>query len=314
MATAVGYDDIFLSHLTGRHPERPARLTAMVDSLKHSGLWDRLVPITERPEPDGPIRRIHSDGYIDRLASACRDGLPFIDTPDSAICRDSFNVARDAVSVGLGACDMVMDGRADNAICLLRPPGHHAESDRSMGFCLFNNIAVACRYLQDRGDIKKVLICDWDVHHGNGTQHSFERDDTVFYGSLHQHPATLFPGTGWPDEFGIGPGRGYNLNLPLSPGAGDDDWLDMFETNLLPVANEFAPDFVLVSVGFDGHTAEAIAQLNLTERSYQVMATKIKQLAERHCNGRMVCFLEGGYELDVLGRCLVEHVNILMQQ
>ena len=224
MATALGYDQAFLQHRTGMHPERPARLTSIVETLRRDGLWERAVPVDGRVDPEAWIRTIHSEEYIERLDAACRAGLPFIDCPDSAICPDSCKVARLAVSVTLGACDMVMSGEVENGLVLPRPPGHHAEADRSMGFCLFNNIAIAARYLQQQHGLQRILILDWDVHHGNGTQHAFEKDPSVFYCSIHQHPATLYPGTGWPSELGEGLGRGATLNLPLPPGAGDEEF------------------------------------------------------------------------------------------
>jgi acetoin utilization deacetylase AcuC-like enzyme len=313
VVTALGYDEVFLQHRTGEHPERSARLTSIVENLKREGLWEQLALVGERVVPDEWIEMNHSQKYIARLKSACENGLPFIDCPDSVICGDSYEVARQAVSVTLAACDAIVGGAAANGFCPVRPPGHHAEYDRSMGFCLFNNVAIAARYLQRRHGLKRILILDWDVHHGNGTQHSFERDDTVFYCSLHQHPASLYPGTGWPNEFGEGPGRGYTLNLPLEPGAGDEECLDLFHTNFLPVAREFRPSFVLISAGFDGHRKDPLAQLNMTEAGFNAMTAEMKALAEEHCRGRLLSVLEGGYQLGALGSCVVDHVKILMQ-
>jgi acetoin utilization deacetylase AcuC-like enzyme len=313
VATALGYDDKFLQHRTGTHPERPARLTSIIEILSKHAIWNELFLVRQYVEPDPWIQVIHSQDYIDRLVSACRNEMPFIDTPDSAICPDSYEVARLAVSVTLGACDLIMEEQCRNGFCPVRPPGHHAEQDRSMGFCLFNNIAIASRYLQQHHGLKRILILDWDAHHGNGTQHTFERDDSVFYCSLHQHPATLFPGTGWPDEVGLGPGRGYTLNLPLAPGAGDADCLEFFHTNFLPVAREFRPDFVLVSAGFDGHHKDPLSQLTLTEAAFDEMTLEVKKLAQQYCGGRLLSLLEGGYHLGALSNCVLRHVNIMAQ-
>jgi len=313
VTTVLGYDDIFLEHRTGQHPERPERLTSITNALKSDGLWDELSFVEQCPDPDEWIDAIHCDTYVDRLKSACENELPYIDCPDSTISRESFAVARQAVAVTLAACDMIISGAAVNAFCPVRPPGHHAEHDRSMGFCLFNNIAVASRYLQKKHGLRRILILDWDVHHGNGSQHSFERDDTVFYGSLHQHPATCYPGTGWPQEVGKGAGRGFTLNLPLEPGTDDEQCLDLFKTNFLPVARQFNPDFVLISAGFDGHEQDPLAQLNLTEEAYNVMTTEMTTLARQCCNGRLLSLLEGGYDLAALNRCVLGHVGILMQ-
>ncbi|MBN1845467.1 MAG: histone deacetylase [Sedimentisphaerales bacterium] len=309
MVTLFGYDEIFLRHLTGRHPERPVRLSHIIESLKKNGLWDRLAPVERRVEPDEWIGLIHSSEYIQRLQEACRQGLPFIDCPDSAICPQSHEVARQAVSLTLAACDEIVGGRADNGFLALRPPGHHAEQDRSMGFCLFNNIAVAARYLQKRHGLGRILILDWDVHHGNGTQHTFERDNTVFYASLHQHPATLYPGTGWPNEVGKGPGRGFTLNLPLEPGATDEQFLEFFRINFLPAARDFRPDFVLVSAGFDGHHRDPLAQLNLTEAGFETISRETMAFAREYCGGRVLSLLEGGYELEALSNSVDKHLR-----
>jgi len=313
VATLLGYDDMFLQHLTGQHPERPARLTSIIETLKQNQLYDKLFPVDHNIDPDPWILQIHSAEYVARLKSSCENGMPFIDSPDSAICADSYEVARRAVAVTLRACDLIMTGVAENGFCPLRPPGHHAEQDRSLGFCLFNNIAVASRYLQRHHGLKRILILDWDVHHGNGTQNTFLRDDSVFYCSMHQHPATLFPGTGWPNEFGEGPGRGYTLNLPLEPGAADQECLELYNDNFLPVAREFRPDFILISAGFDGHYQDPLAQLNMTEAGFEQLIHQTKDLARQYCQGRLLSLLEGGYHLGALANCVKQHIEILMQ-
>lgn len=313
MATLLGYSDEFLRHDTGVHPERPERLSSIVEALKRAGLWDGLVPVVERVEPDEWIGEIHAAEYVQRVGRACREGQRFIDVPDSAISADSFDVARLAVSVVLAACDMIVSDVVGNGFCAVRPPGHHAEYDRSMGFCLFNNVAVACRYLQKQHGLQRILIVDWDVHHGNGTQHSFEDDETVLYCSVHQDPGTCYPGTGWAEEVGKGAGRGLTINIPMAPGATDAQCLELFGEQVLPAARRFEPDFVLISAGFDGHRDDPLAQLNLTERSYNEMTGELKSLAQAYCNGRLLSLLEGGYDLDALGRCVVGHVSVLME-
>ena len=311
MATALGYDDIFLQHRTGKHPERPGRLTSIMETLRGDALWPDLVPVDGRVEPGEWIRVIHSEEYIERLDESCKAELPFIDCQDSAICIDSNKVAHDAVAMSLAACDLVAGGEIDNAFLALRPPGHHAEVNASMGFCLFNNIAVAARYLQKRHGVKRILIFDWDVHHGNGTQHTFERDPTIFYCSMHQHPATCFPGTGWPTEQGEGSGKNCTLNLVMDPGTGDDEALEMFHTNFMTAAHDFRPDFILLSAGFDAHKKDPLAQLNWTEYTYEVMTREIKKLASEHCDGKLISFLEGGYQLGALSSSVLTHVKEL---
>jgi acetoin utilization deacetylase AcuC-like enzyme len=311
-STALGFSDLFLNHKTGSHPERPARLTAISKALQGAGIWDRMTRVTARTEPDAWILDLHKQVYVERLRQACENGDPFIDCPDSAICPASFEVAREAVSLTLALCDEIMHGRSENGFCAIRPPGHHAESDRSMGFCLFNNVAIACRYIQRFHRLKRVLVLDWDVHHGNGTQHLFEDDNTVFYGSLHQHPASCYPGTGWPAECGEGEGKGYTLNLPQEPGCSDAKWLDDFRSLFLPVARDFRPDFVLISAGFDAHEADPLAQLNLTEEAFAEMTKEMKTLSREFCQGRLLSVLEGGYNLGALGASVSEHVKHLM--
>ncbi len=309
MVTALGYDDVFLQHRTGKHPERPARLTSIMETLRADEIWPELVPVNGRVQPEEWIRAVHSEDYIGRLDESCLGELPFIDTQDSAICPDSSKVARDAIAMSLSACDLVAAGEVDNAFLALRPPGHHAEADESMGFCLFNNAAVAARYLQKRHGVRRVMIFDFDVHHGNGTQHIFERDHTVYYCSTHQHPATCFPGTGWPTEMGEGAGRNCTLNLVMEPGAGDDECLDLFFTNFLPAARDFRPEFVLLSAGFDAHRKDPLAQLNWSERAYEVITEEVKKLAAEHCRGKIISFLEGGYQLGSLSSCVLTHVK-----
>lgn len=303
---------MFLSHRTGDHPERPERLTSIVEKLKRDGLWDQLRPITETVPPDTWIRMIHSEQYLERLNHACRDGQAYIDTPDSAICPDSYRVAHQATALALAACDIIMAGKAKNGFCALRPPGHHAEKDRSMGFCLLNNVAIAGRYLQRNHGLEKILILDWDAHHGNGTQHSFEADNTVFYASIHQHPDTLYPGTGRPEETGRDGGEGFTLNLTLAPGQGDQQCLKLFREDFLPKAQDFEPDFVLISAGFDGHRDDPLAQLNMTKTGYETMTNEIKNLAQNYSQGRVLSFLEGGYQLEALSDCVAGHLRVLM--
>jgi len=314
MKTVLAYDDIFLQHQTGNHPERPQRLNAIIETLKNNNMWEKLTFPTQLVEPDKWIRANHSQTYIDRLQDACRNRLPTIDCPDSAISAESYLVARQAVAYTLAALDLIMSGDATNGFCPVRPPGHHAEYDKSMGFCLFNNIAIAVRYLKKHHKLRKILILDWDVHHGNGTQHSFENDDSVFYCSIHQHPLTCYPGTGYTHETGSGNAVGCTMNLPLEPGAADTDCLDVFKNTFLPVAKEFKPDFVLISAGFDAHKMDPLAQLNLTEESYIVLTKEMKKFAENHCNGRIMSLLEGGYHLEALSNSVAEHLGVLLSE
>jgi acetoin utilization deacetylase AcuC-like enzyme len=193
----------------------------------------------------------------------------------------------------------------------MRPPGHHAEPNRAMGFCLFSNIAIGARYLQQRHGVGKVAIVDFDVHHGNGTQACFERDPTVFFVSLHQHPATCYPGTGFEWEIGMGPGRGFTLNIPFDPGAGDVEYVQAISSRVVPRLDEFDPEVLMISAGFDAHQADPLASINLSEEGFEMITRSLVEVAERHCRGRIVSVLEGGYSLRALGRSVVRHVGAM---
>ncbi len=313
MNTLLGYHDIFLEHNTGPHPECSERLKSIMTVLRENGTLGSLKPVSADVEAEEWILLNHSQEYYDRFRSACNNKEKYIDSPDSAISEKSYEAAMKAVSTTLSACDMIMTGEADNGFCALRPPGHHAEHGKSMGFCMFNNVAIAARYLKKRYKLNRVLILDWDVHHGNGTQHSFASDSSVFFCSIHQHPATMYPGTGWPAEQGKGIGRGFTLNLPLNPEVGDSECLDVFRTNFLPAAEDFKPEFILISAGYDGHIDDEMSQLNLTENSYNQMTIKLKELANKFSQGRILSLLEGGYDLQSLSNCVREHVKLLCQ-
>jgi acetoin utilization deacetylase AcuC-like enzyme len=311
--TGIVWDERFLLHDTGPgHPERADRLRAIHAGLKDAGLLDRATIIGGEPVDLDWVREIHCDEYIARLKRACEMGKSIIDAPDSTICPQSFEIARVAVGGVLAAVDAVMRGAIANAFCPVRPPGHHAERDRSMGFCLFNNVAIAARYLQKRHGLKRILILDWDVHHGNGTQHTFDRDPSVFFCSIHQHPHYLYPGTGHAHETGQGEGVGTTLDLPMLPHATDRDAMTAYQESFLPAATAFAPEFVLVSTGYDGHRADPLASLDWTDQVFAWLTDQALLLADELCGGRFVSVLEGGYDLDVLARCAARHVELLM--
>lgn len=315
MAAGFIYHDAFLEHDTGpQHPERPARLLAVLDALRHSDLGDRLVRITPEPADLQWVLTAHSEQYVRRLQRACEDGVAYIDTPDCAICPRSFEAALLAAGAGIAAVDAVMAGQVQRAFCAIRPPGHHAEYDAAMGFCLLNNMAIAANYLRLRYGVNRVLILDWDVHHGNGTQHRFEEDPSVFVCSIHQDPQTLYPGTGLASEIGTGKGKGATLNLPMPAGSGDEQYCRELKEKFLPVAQSFSPEFVLVSAGFDAHTDDPLARMELSDDAFAWMSRMVCDLADQVCAGRLVSILEGGYNLEVLRRCVPEHLRIFEER
>jgi len=297
MTTGFIFDERYLLHDTGPgHPERPERLRAIGDRVRRRGIWDRLRHIDAVPAEVKWIEKVHPAAYVSSIEEACREGRDHLDA-DTAISPRSYEVAVLAVGGVLAACDAVARGDVANAFCAVRPPGHHAERNRAMGFCLFNSVAVAVRYLQEHHLFDKILILDWDVHHGNGTQHIFEEDPTVCYISLHQWP--LYPGTGASGERGRGAGVGYTLNLALPAGSGDDDYLAAFD-NAEEKIEWFDPDFILVSAGFDAHWGDSLARMRVTEKGFRAMTRRMLDRAALHCGGRLVAVLEGGYDLEGL--------------
>lgn len=312
MKTAFVYDPLFLSHDTGpRHPERSQRLSAAFELISQQPWFEKLYRFEPKPADRRLIQTIHPPQYIDRVERACQSGDQHIDTGDVAICKASYDVALNAAGSLLEISDQVMTGNVDNGFAMVRPPGHHAETDFAMGFCLFNSIAVTAKYLQNNYGLERIVILDWDVHHGNGTQHIFEQDPTVFYISLHQFPH--YPGTGALSETGIGNGQGTTLNCPMSAGLGDVQYQEAFKEIIVPAVKKFSPDAVLISAGFDGHIADPLGGINLSTNSFVWMTETMMEIAEKFCDGRLISVLEGGYDLDALAESISEHVRILSQ-
>ena len=298
-----------LRHSNGPgHPERPERIAAIRDHLERCGLLDRLLVLRPEPCPLDRTARVHSRDYIESIRRICERAPAQLD-PDTAVSPGSWEAALLSAGGALAACDAVVSDRAAAAFVCTRPPGHHAEADRAMGFCLFNNVAIAARYLQERHRLGRVLIVDWDVHHGNGTQHMFEDDDTVFYFSTHQYP--FYPGTGSARETGTGRGAGFTLNYPMLAGAGDEEYIQVFREVLRPEIDRVQPEAILISAGFDAHRDDPLAGMALTEKGYGAMTTILKEAADRHCEGRIVSLLEGGYDLKALGSAVEAHLKSL---
>jgi acetoin utilization deacetylase AcuC-like enzyme len=231
-----------------------------------------------------------------------------LDQSDTPTEPRSFATALLAIGAGLRCCDAVVAGEVQRAFAAIRPPGHHAEPDRSMGFCLFNNIAIAARYLQEKHGIGQIAIIDFDVHHGNGTQAVFEADPTVLFISLHQDPRTCYPGSGYDWEKGVGLGVGHTLNVPFDPGSGDAEYLAAMRSRVIPALDAFRPEMLLISAGFDAHRDDPLAQIHLSDEAFETITRELAAAADRHCKGRIVSLLEGGYNLRALGRSVVRHL------
>jgi acetoin utilization deacetylase AcuC-like enzyme/formylglycine-generating enzyme required for sulfatase activity len=314
--TGFLYDEIYLKHDTGAgFPERPARIEAIAARLKEKGLTEKLTAFKAVPAPLEWIHLLHDPAYVERLRRACAElggeVKHFEGVGDCPIGARSYDAAVAAVGGLLSVLDAVMEGKIRNAFCAVRPPGHHALRDRAMGFCFFNNVAIGARYLQSKHKLGRVLIIDWDVHHGNGTQDAFYEDGTVMYFSTHQHP--FYPGTGKAGEKGRGKGEGLILNVPLAAGEGDAAVLKAYEEKLVPAARSFKPDFVLVSCGFDSHAGDQLGSLAITDEGYARMTRIVKKIAEEHARGRLVSVLEGGYTLENLAGASEAHVRVLME-
>jgi acetoin utilization deacetylase AcuC-like enzyme len=294
--TGIVRDPLFLAHgVRDEHPENRRRLAAVYDLLAQPTRRGCFVDIAARAARTQDILSVHSAAYVDRVAAT--EGREFTQlTPDTHASADTFRAALAAVGGLFEAVTRVIGGDLANAFALTRPPGHHAERSRAMGYCIFNNVALAARYARNTLGLSRVLIVDWDVHHGNGTQHAFENDPSVLFFSLHQHPH--FPGTGLFTECGRGAGEGYTVNLPLSKGHGDAEYAAIFETLLQPVALEFEPELILVSAGFDTHLADPMGNMRMTEAGFAVLTRCLMHLADRCCRGRVVLCLEGGYDIE----------------
>ncbi len=310
MATGFLYDERFLDHDAGAgHPERRERLSSTMAHLQAQAWFGQLRMLAPRVAEETWVESVHSHDLIVRARSACEQELPFLDVMDVGISRESFDTALLAVGGAQILADKVIAGEVDNAFALCRPPGHHAEHDPALCFCLFNNVAIAARYLQKEHGLDKILILDWDVHHGNGSQHSFEDDPSVLYVSTHQYP--FYPGTGAYSETGTGRGEGATLNCPMPAGAGDEQYTQVFVEKILPKIDAFAPEFVIISAGFDGHVDDPLANICLSTEFYGWMSARVMEVADKHCKGRLISLLEGGYNINKLPLCVDEHLQVL---
>jgi len=285
-----------MDHWMGKyHPECPERLEAIYAMLEGPDMKGAFVQVPVREVDRQDLLRIHSQGYVERLESTAGVEYTYLD-PDTQTCASSYEAALLAAGGLCQAIAMVVSGELHNAFALVRPPGHHAERSEARGFCLFNNIAIGARYAQEHLGLKRILIADWDLHHGNGTQHTFDSDPSVLYFSSHQYP--YYPGTGAFDEAGRGEGKGFTVNVPLTIGYGDGEYLGIYEKILKPIALEFKPDMILVSAGFDIYIGDPLGGMNVTPKGFAGLTRTLMDMAEECCGGRLVLTLEGGYDIN----------------
>jgi acetoin utilization deacetylase AcuC-like enzyme len=320
----------FVDHQTGpHHPERPDRIRAIHRAVRAAGMLSspdpfpdfeidlgaidgggiKLVELTPRHAEPKWVLTVHTAAYLHHVHHVCELGGGILDQGDTAVSIDSCDVAMLSLGSLLTCVDAVMAGKVKRAFSCARPPGHHAEPDRAMGFCLFSNVAIATRYLQQHHGVERIGIVDFDVHHGNGTQACLENDPRKLFVSMHQHPRTCYPGSGYEHETGEGAGDGLVLNIPFKPGSGDEDYLAAMEQKVIPKLEEFRPQVLLISAGFDAHRDDPLAQIELSEEGYERMTRLLVGVADRHCAGRVVSALEGGYNLRALGRSVVRHLK-----
>ena len=295
--TALICSNRFQEHDTGAHPENARRLMAILNRLSSSGMLDGRAIYEPNEASVDDLLLVHDPEYVRLIEQVAGAGGGFLDA-DTVISPRSYEIACLAAGASIQAVNLVMNGDHRRVFAFPRPPGHHACRARGMGFCLFNNVAVAARHAIDRCGLFRVAIIDWDVHHGNGTQEIFLETDQVLYASLHQWP--LYPGTGRPQEAGVRYGYGYTLNVPLTPGAGDQEYLEVIDEIITPKVKEFRPELILISAGFDAHKGDPLASMSVSTEGFAKMATRIRDLAESVCNGRLVAVLEGGYNPVVL--------------
>lgn len=310
MICAIVYHPDYLMHKTGfSHPESPDRLTAIMRRLDESSLLKKLIMIEPNPAKEEDILRVHSKRHFETIKNAWDNGCTAL-TPDTPISEESYRIALLSAGGVLTGIDKIMAKEIDNGMALVRPPGHHAMPDQAMGFCLFNNVAIGARYLQKKYRIAKVLIVDWDLHHGNGTQDAFYEDPTVLYFSIHQYPH--YPGTGSANEKGAGKGAGFTINVPVMGDTPADEFMKKFRDTLYDKAIEFSPDFILISAGFDAHRDDPLGNLMLTEASYGEMTKITLDIANTCCKGRVLSALEGGYNLNALALSVEAHLRAMM--
>ncbi len=299
---ALVTDPRYLDHDTANslHPEIPARLEGILKRLESSPLAPYLKKITPRKAEMNRVLAVHDEDYLSSFEGTCISGREFFGHPDNRLGYDSYEIALLAAGGCLSGIDIIENGESELVFCCVRPPGHHAETAQALGFCFLNNVAIAARYWKDVYGKERILIIDWDAHHGNGIQEVFEHDPDVFYISIHEHPTFSFPGTGYSNETGTGAGEGATLNIPLPPGSGDEAILNALKGRAGEAVKKFRPEAIIVAAGFDAHVMDDMSGLAYTTKLYGYLGTFMAFWAERYCKGKVLSILEGGYHLEAL--------------
>jgi acetoin utilization deacetylase AcuC-like enzyme len=302
----------YLAHDTGggEHPETPSRISSLLAKLKASPFREQLTFFEPRRAERHWLTTFHDEHYLFRLEESALSGKTYLDHPDNQLCFDSYEAALLSAGAGLTGIDL-LEGKENLVFCAVRPPGHHAEANLALGFCFLNNCVLAARYWQQQYGRKRILILDFDAHHGNGIQSGFEEDPEVFYLSLHEHPTFSFPGSGYAEETGTGPGRGATLNIPLPPGADDQMVLNAITRRIEPALAAFGPERIIVAAGFDGHRADDMSGLAYSTALYGKLGEYLADWAQRYCQGKLLSILEGGYHLESLGESAASYLNAL---
>lgn len=302
----------FLGHgVSPGHPESPARLESIVSRLKSDGIWDRAEIVDPAPASMESLLRVHPEEYIDRLKREIHAGAATVDSADTEVSTGSWPAALKMAGAGMQAVDKVLSGQSKTAFVLGRPPGHHALPGSAMGFCLLANISLAAKHALEHHDVDRVMVIDWDVHHGNGTQAIFYESENLYFVSLHEHP--LYPGTGRDDETGSNRGRGFTRNFPLPAGGDDDLYLRIMTSQVAELMHAYRPQLVLISAGFDAHHDDPLGHMLISSAGFGALTRAVRSLADELCEGRIVSFLEGGYNLDALADSVARHLTELAQ-
>ena len=310
--TGLLTDPIYQQHKTDTHPENPARLSATLAYLQTRPLWGELKRFPAVEADRKMVEMVHDARYVADLERQIASGRKHVYSPDCIVSPETFKVALYAVGGALSLMDRILSHEISNGFGLVRPPGHHAEHRTAMGFCFFNTIAICAEYLIRHKNFRRILIMDFDVHHGNGTQHFFESRDDVLYCSIHESPTSCYPGTGFEVERGKGGGTGFTLNVPMEFGAGDREYQTALENTFMPAWESYKPEFVLVSAGFDAYHRDPLANIDITEETFSAYTKALCKIADRHCTGRLISLLEGGYNLQAIPKLIESHISILM--